>query len=351
MENLFRVIGSKSQAACSVGIGMGIDKWLRLLGVIMLLGGLFGELAGSAQHALAVPPPDPVATAPARDNERVGIGTTTGNLLYQGGRVLSGTTAYVIYWQPSGYTVASGYTQFVDKFLENVARDSGKATNVFSGMAEYTDSAGNIGSYNVTFGGSVVDSSPYPASGCKVTGMRACLTDNQIRDKVRSVITAQGWGGGTGAINKLFFLLTPKDVASCYDRVGGYCSFEEYCAYHHYFPVEGSSSSDNYYYAHIAYSMSRPAKCGSFSQPNGTDGDSTVNILAHEYGEMVTDPMGQSWRDRTRLERADKCAWVFGQPLGWTGYGKYNQIIGTGRYYLQSQWSNNAEKCVLAGIS
>ena len=34
---------------------------------------------------------------------------------------------------------------------------------------------------------------------------------------------------------------------------------------------------------------------------------------------------------------------------GEDGSGQYNQVIGTGKYYLQQEWSNNSKGCVLTG--
>jgi hypothetical protein len=48
-------------------------------------------------------------------------------------------------------------------------------------------------------------------------------------------------------------------------------------------------------------------------------------------------------------ENGDKCAWNLGYALGRTAYGSYNQQIGTGKYYLQQEWSNAHRMCVLKG--
>ena len=32
-----------------------------------------------------------------------------------------------------------------------------------------------------------------------------------------------------------------------------------------------------------------------------------------------------------------------------TSFGQYNQAIGTGKYYLQQEWSNRSARCVLTG--
>jgi hypothetical protein len=49
-------------------------------------------------------------------------------------------------------------------------------------------------------------------------------------------------------------------------------------------------------------------------------------------------------------ENGDKCAWTFGAALGSTATGQYNQVIGTGKYFLQREWSNHSSGCVLRGL-
>jgi hypothetical protein len=91
------------------------------------------------------------------------------------------------------------------------------------------------------------------------------------------------------------------------------------------------------------------AACGSGQSPNNDDADSTINVLSHEHNEAITDPLGNAWYDRRGAENGDKCAWNFGTALGGAPEHLYNQVIGTGTYYLQQEWSNRSSGCVLTG--
>jgi len=96
--------------------------------------------------------------------------------------------------------------------------------------------------------------------------------------------------------------------------------------------------------------MTVPAACDSGQHPNSSDADATINVASHEHNEAITDPLGTAWFDQRGYENGDKCAWNFGTALGGTSGHQYNQAIGSGRYYLQQEWSNQTSRCVLTGL-
>src|SRR5437868_12368742 len=75
-----------------------------------------------------------------------------GRLRYHNGPVMHTNRSYSIYWIPSGYSVAVGYTQTIDQFLGDVAVDSGKTSNVYYSDTQYYDGGGHV-AYSSTFGG------------------------------------------------------------------------------------------------------------------------------------------------------------------------------------------------------
>jgi hypothetical protein len=263
---------------------------------------------------------------------------TAGNLVYHGGPVQHTNTTYAIYWVPSGFSVDATYVSTINGFLANVAKDSGKTSNVYWSDTQYTDGSGSA-AYTSTFGGSFMDTHAFPASGCKDRYTSVCLTDAQLQTEIRRVITLKGWKPGKG---KMFFMFTPKNVGSC---VGSSCAYSFYCAYHGSF---GAASTPTIY-ANQPYAAFVPSRCDSRQHPNGGDADATINVASHEHNEANTDPLGTAWYDSQGDENGDKCAWNFGTSLGRTAYGNYNQVIGTGKYYLQQEWSNAHRGCVLRG--
>lgn len=103
-------------------------------------------------------------------------------------------------------------------------------------------------------------------------------------------------------------------------------------------------------YANQPYTGHNLSACGSGQAPNGdAAADSTLSVVSHEANETITDPLLNAWYDAQGNENGDKCAWTFGTPLGGTNGSYYNQVIGTGKYYLQREWSNASSSCVLKG--
>jgi len=264
-----------------------------------------------------------------------------GQLQYHSGPVMHTNTSYAIYWVPSGYSVSSDYQPLIDRFFTDVAADSGKSSNVYYSDTQYSDASGKI-AYSSTFGGSVVDTSPYPASGCTdgVAQTTVCLSDAQIQAEVKRVAAAQGWGGGPA---KVFFMFTAKGVGSCADSSD--CAFSQYCAYHSWI---GSGSTETLY-ANMPYTDTVPADCDATAHPNNSEADPTINVTSHEHNEAITDPNGNAWYDRAGYENGDKCAWNFGSSIGSTSTGAYNQLIDGHPYELQQEYSNARRSCVLTG--
>ncbi len=308
----------------------------------------YAVLACIAFAIVAIPafadPPSPDNTA-GRSNDILGIVPSKdashtagagGNLVFhRGGSVMHSNTTYSIYWEPSGSTVSSTYHSLIDGFLSNVAADSGKTTNVYYSDAQYTD-AGGSAAYSSSFGGSVVDTNPYPANGCTDSYTSICLSDTQLRSEIDRVVAANGWPRGLGT---LYFIFTPKGVGSCYSSSS--CAFSSYCAYHSHF---GSGTSTTLY-ANQPYTDTVPNACGTGLTPNGDQAaDSTINVVSHEHNEAITDGLGNAWYDRRGYENGDKCAWNFG-----AAGGGYNQAINGSHYYLQQEWSNKSSGCVLTG--
>lgn len=269
------------------------------------------------------------------------VGGNPGNLVYNGGPVEHTNVTYAIYWVPSGYSVSANYESLINGYFSNVAAASGATSNVYYSDTQYSDSSGTI-QYQSTFGGSYVDTAPFPLSGCADPPALVCLSDAQLQAEITKDVQAAGWTPGP---TKEFFLFTAKGVGSCTDVTSTACSFSTYCAYHSWI---GSGSSVTLY-ANMPYADTVSATCDAGQHPNNDDADATINVTSHEHNETITDEQGNAWYDSAGNENGDKCAWNFGTALGSTAYGQYNQVIGSGKYYLQQEWSNHSSGCVLTG--
>jgi PKD repeat protein len=261
------------------------------------------------------------------------------NLTYHGGPVMHTNRTHTIYWEPSGFSTTSTYKSLINKYLADVAADSGKHSNVYASDVQYTDGSGNA-AYNSTFAGSIVATDPYPASGCTdtVAGTSVCLSDAQIQAEVDHVVAAKGLPRGLG---DLYLVMTPQGVGSCFGSGPSSCAYTDYCAYHSDFDFGAGETL----YANQPYAGN--PNCDSGEQPNGDVADSTINLISHEHNEAITDPLGTAWWDSSGNENGDKCAWNFGTALGGSNGSQHNQLINSGHYYLQQEWSNASHGCVL----
>src|SRR5207253_5204891 len=124
----------------------------------------------------------------------------------------------------------------IDRLFADIAHDSGQTSNVYYSDTQYYDQSGHI-SYSSSVGGSVVDSNPFPPSGCSDSSTDVCLTDAQIQQEISTVIMARNWKPGPSAV---FFMVTARGVGSCFDGSSRTCAFTQYCAYHNSF---GSGST------------------------------------------------------------------------------------------------------------
>jgi hypothetical protein len=295
--------------------------------------------------------------------------TARDNLTYGGpdqtpaGHVMGHVTEYAIYWVPPGYNTASNYQTVVDGYFANVESEDGSANDVFSSSTQYGNPTSGAFQYGATFGGSFVDTSAYPAGGCTepsdVLGLKQCLEDLQLEAEIKRVADAKGWPHGA---NVEFFMYTPANVGSCFE---GFCAYDWYCAYHSQFV---DRSHQEYVYANMPWPNQRvnfgtiyPSDCDTGFHPNGSGSvpaeqaptlldaaDEVVNVTSHEANEAITDPDGNEWWvDNSHsgwegAENGDLCAWYSPgtELLGQTAAGPFDQLIGSGQYYTQGEWSN-----------
>lgn len=269
-------------------------------------------------------------------------------LLYMGGPVMmtntsSGLTVTPIYWAPSGYAFPANYETTLNKYVTNLAAASTSATNVYSIDTEYYDTVNSVKSYityNFKAGTSLVDTAPYPSTGCKPTGgATTCITDAQIRTELTKFTKSQGLPTTLGDFYPMFF---PPNVET--QDLDGTNSNSSFCGYHRAFP----SGSGEIVYANMPYEASG---CDGGQEPNGSyAADGAISTLSHELNEAVTDPTDKiAWNDSTGHEIGDICASAYGPPLGSTSSKatsttEYNQVINGGKYYTQEEFSALAYK-------
>ena len=276
-----------------------------------------------------------------------------------------------IFWNPSGYTMAPSYKSLITRYLTDVAKASGKDSNVYSIATEYHGTDGKI-LYQIKLGKPINDTNPLPADGCIVastdtsniyadnTGYNACLDDAQVISETSNVVAAHKLPrDGT----HIYVLYLPKHVESCFlpgptdntASAGQACTINyqptaAYCAYHSFVPT---LAGKNLVYANMpfpVYLSGTGFTCGTdvnfpgvIETPNGNrDADTEISPTSHEIIEAWTDPDTSSgWYDIVGFEIGDECAYVYGHTHGEAGQF-YNQVINGHHYLTQEEFSNHS---------
>ena len=172
----------------------------------------------------------------------------TCNLTYHGGALVIGPhTTHVVYWQPPGFTVTANYHSLIERYLTDVAADSGRATNVYATDTQYDDSSSSRhpvpadvwGRAHATRTRSRPRSVRLPADGRDAT-VPNCLTQTQESTELDNFIQANSLPRG---LDHLYFLVLPDNVETCSTTspiAGTVLNISpRYCAYHSSFNIGG----------------------------------------------------------------------------------------------------------------
>jgi hypothetical protein len=285
------------------------------------------------------------------------------------GGVVAGTTTpgeltvTPVYWVPAGgaYSIGAGYKTLNNQFVVDAAAASGKNTNVFAAMKQYTNAASANLKYLLHAGTPITDTNPFPTNGCTPdsgaiwsdsTPYSKCITNSQLLSEASAFTTAHGLPNSDLAHLYLFFL--PKGVETCFTSTngagGGACSINYsrpgFCAYHA-FAAPPLVASMNYAVVDSPSGYTCSSDGGSNTGGNQTPNsnihaDTEISIASHEIIETVTDPRGTAWFDGAGNEISDDCAYVFGDSNSFQGSAgaRYNQTINGHHYFIQTEFSN-----------
>ena len=221
-------------------------------------------------------------------------------------------------------------------------------TRTNSGCLDEFGQKHGAGLYSVAYNASVDsidDGDPYPPQSKQCpspAGVATCVTDLQVRQEVDRVVSAHDPHGR--GLHDIWFVLLPPNVDECITV--GTCGTTAFAGYHSLSDLHGLTI-----YAPI------PDPLIEFTPPPGQDpqgnpeAESTIDTVAHETVEAITNPIGSGWMDPNGFEVADKCENPeIGTPLGFAGDGSpYNQLINGRQYLIQAMWSNVTRGCVQTG--
>jgi hypothetical protein len=328
-------------------------------------------------------------------------------LEYGGGPVVPTNATYAIYWDPAKLRPGDpgrpgkyhgDWQELINGFLQGVGAESNALANVFALTPQYTEAGGAQPQYNSTFRGGNVDVNSYPSDGCTDPDQAlnknfACLTDQQLREELRSFIATNGLEAGMGTI---FYIFTPPGVTVCTDAgtEAGHCSdssnedpwgtpsvgeevsySRSFCSYH---SDTATLSSKTLLYAVIPWTA---GTLGSNLEPAGRSGsdcqdgteiteepnqglapdgyydhglpDVLINQIAAQTMATTTNPLFDGWdAPLSKNEVSDQCRnWFEGPPIVQgsnspdvhTGAGTYsNQLINGRNYYLNTEFNQAA---------
>ncbi len=293
-----------------------------------------GRLAPLAPVTCPQPQPDPAC-----------------NMTYHNGPVQHTNTTHIIYWLPTGFSFQGNYQNVTERYLTDVAADSGRVSNPYATDTQYSDTTnGNI-LYSSTSTGTLTDTNAFPArnSSCALQGTAtACLTQTQETNELDAFIKANSL---PRSINDIYALVLPQKVQTCFDDFsdcgpyGGITDstgkFSEYCAYH------SSFNAGNGLTIWANMPDGADGNCNIVpTAPNNSAADTLINALSHEHNETITNPSGGGWFDVNNTgENGDKCNLNFGPSIGTNTNGSYDVLINHNPYEIQSEWDNSITGC------
>ncbi|MGB9183183.1 MAG: PKD domain-containing protein [Solirubrobacteraceae bacterium] len=290
--------------------------------------------------------------------------TAFNNMDYNGGPVMPSNTDIMLFWSPKGYSAYGSpgnppeYVTGIEQYWKDLQHDSGGNQNADSTSTQYGDLTGAFARYQVTYGGAILDTNPYPASQCPASGpVTNCLTDAQIQAEVEKVAAAHNIPAD---LTHEIFVITPPKVVGCFSNDAsqsyGGCSVGEpanlayYCAYH-----QQTAGSPMRFYAFdpyvYNYKYNGQLACDSGNYPNGPSDGAIDGGMAHEHNESITDPIpNDAWTNGVGAnhgyENGDQCGYNYGPTLGTYNKAAYNQVINGHYYYYQEMWSNDGHTCL-----
>jgi serine protease len=307
--------------------------------------------------------PRGAASAPSRATGTTGTGATAArsaaaaaasgcvepacNLPYHGGPVQHAPRVYVIFWGPRWSSDA--LAKPAERYLLAYFKGLGAAPDTWSlDAAQYSDSSGHPTFGRPLYGGAHVDTSVPPKT---VT----------VNDLGREADKAVGYFKLTDVNNAQVVIADQSGTCFAKTSLGqfdGNCGVQQkitsnttgYCAYHTF---DYNTGNPHVFlpWINLPFQLDAGTDCGKdFVTKTGTyDGFSVV--AGHESMETAADPQENAWIDLadgiSGGELADKCAWG-GAGLGYqVPFGLL--ALTTGKFGVQSLWSNAAGKCVMSG--
>jgi hypothetical protein len=222
-------------------------------------------------------------------------GTSSPDMTYGGGSVLTTNKTQAIFWGTSWSTYSGDKISGMDSFF------SGFGGSNIEGIAGEYSSIQNSSTYL----GHQLDTSAAPS--------RALSTSAAIAEACKMT-------GNSPDPSAVYFLFT--------DTGAGHVN---YCAWHSW------GTCSNGAQVQVAYMPNIDGLAGCDPSDTSTGHSeglaALANVTSHELMEAITDPRGTGWTDSSGSEIGDKCAWVFNGLV---------TLANNTTWKLQMEWSNHA---------
>jgi hypothetical protein len=268
-------------------------------------------------------------------------------LVYNGGPVQHNPRVYVVFWGPTWSKNKTA--EAVMSYLTKLYKGLGETSDTWALTAsQYFDSSGGHATFSSSvFGGSWVDAAK-PEGSVTYNDLAAEATKAASHFRIGNTANAQVV---VAAQSRTCF--APVGTGSGSATFAGNCgspvssSESTYCGYHSATPIGKSYLT----FTNLPYQLDAQTECGEGFINTGSAGtyDGFSIVGGHEFAESASDPLGNAWIDPNDFsggEVADKCAWG-GLGLG-TIAPDGDVSLSTGKFAMQSLWSNIADACVMS---
>jgi len=259
------------------------------------------KIDNQSRKTLHHSPKDAIRIVPLHKPEAQALApAAAAKLVYRNGPLLTTVEVFTIFWgtgwqqEPSAGILAQ-MNQFFDFVL---------TSNLMDQLSEYSVAGQSIGHGMRT--GSIALTTPEPS---------ASVTDQAIQQLLQREISSNA-AFPQPSPNTLYFVFLPSGTTVVQ---GGSSSCQQFCGYH-------DAIGNGIFYAVMPF-PDCPGCLGGVVQL-----DALTSTSSHELCEAITDPIpGQGWYDDANGEIGDICAW------------KTKKL---GKYAVQLEWSNRANKCL-----
>jgi hypothetical protein len=269
---------------------------------------------------------------------------------YHGGPVQHNPRVYVVFWGPAWNNKSNKTAQGALSYLTRLYKGLGEASDTWALTAsQYFDNSGGHATFSSSvFGGSYVDAAK-PEKSVTFNDLAAEATKAEAHFRIGSTPNAQVV---VAAQSGTCFAPIPEDGGVSVTFAGNcgspQASSATYCGWHSATPIGKSYLT----FTNLPYQLDAKSECGENFINTGSAGlyDGFSIVGGHEFTESATDPLGNAWIDPNDTvsggEVADKCAW--GGVIWGTPDPDGDVSLSTGRFAMQSLWSDIAGGCVMS---